>query len=85
MSPPRLLASREPLEVGRKYWLRHGNRWLQARIVSIERLLDIDTQEATGAHGLALNDIGHVTVESSSRCRRALCDEPRRRRVDRGR
>ena len=56
----------EPAQVGRKYWLRHGNRWLQARIASIESRLDIDTLEATEAHALAVNDIGHVIVETQA-------------------
>ena len=30
----------EPAVVGRKYWVRHGNRWVQARIVSIESRVD---------------------------------------------
>ncbi len=53
----------EPAQVGRKYWVRHGNRWVQARITAIESRLDIHTLEATDAHELAVNDIGHVIVE----------------------
>ena len=56
----------EPAQLGRKYWLRHGNRWVQARIASIESRLDIDTLEATDAHALAVNDIGHVIVETQA-------------------
>ena len=33
----------EPAVVGRKYWVRHGNRWVQARIAAIESRLDIHT------------------------------------------
>jgi len=54
----------EPAQVGRKYWVRHGNRWVQARITSIESRLDIHTLEATDAHELAVNEIGHVIVET---------------------
>ena len=54
----------EPAQVGRKYWVRHGNRWVQARLTSIDSRLDIHTLEATDAHQLAVNDIGHVTVET---------------------
>jgi sulfate adenylyltransferase subunit 1 len=54
----------EPAHVGRKYWLRHGNRWVQARIASIESRLDIHSLEATEAHQLAVNEIGHVIVET---------------------
>jgi sulfate adenylyltransferase subunit 1 len=54
----------EPAQVGRKYWVRHGNRWVQARITSIESRLDIHTLEAIDAHQLAVNEIGHVIVET---------------------
>jgi sulfate adenylyltransferase subunit 1 len=54
----------EPAVVGRKYWVRHGNRWVQARISSIESRLDIHTLEATEAHELGVNEIGRVTVET---------------------
>lgn len=53
----------EPAVVGRKYWVRHGNRWVQARISAIDHRLDIHSLEETDAHELAVNDIGHVTVE----------------------
>jgi sulfate adenylyltransferase subunit 1 len=53
----------EPAVVGRKYLVRHGNRWVQARIVSIGHRLDIGTLQPTDAHELAINDIGHVVVE----------------------
>jgi sulfate adenylyltransferase subunit 1 len=53
-------------QVGRKYWLRHGNRWVLSRIASIESRLDIDSLQATDAHALAANDIGHVIVETQS-------------------
>ena len=52
----------EPAVVGRKYWLRHGNRWVQARITAIESRLDIHSLAATDAHELAVNDIGNVRV-----------------------
>ena len=54
----------EPAVVGRKYQVRHGNRWVQARITAIESRLDIHTLEATDAHELAVNEIGHVIVET---------------------
>jgi sulfate adenylyltransferase subunit 1 len=53
----------EPAVVGRKYMVRHGNRWVQARIASIGHRLDIGTLALTDAHELAVNDIGHVVVE----------------------
>ncbi|WKB53838.1 sulfate adenylyltransferase subunit 1 [Eleftheria terrae] len=54
----------EPAVVGRKYWVRHGNRWVQARIASIESRLDIHSLQASEAHELAVNDIGNVVIET---------------------
>jgi sulfate adenylyltransferase subunit 1 len=54
----------EPAVIGRKYSVRHGNRWVQARITAIESRLDIHTLEANDAHELAVNDIGHVIIET---------------------
>ena len=54
----------EPAVVGRKYWVRHGNRWVQARIASIESRLDIHTLEALEANELAVNEIGRVVIET---------------------
>lgn len=54
----------EPAVIGRKYSVRHGNRWVQARITAIESRLDIHTLEVTDAHELAVNEIGHVVVET---------------------
>ena len=53
----------EPAQVGRKYWLRHGNRWVQARIAAIEHRLDIHTLAEIEAEALQVNEIGHVRVE----------------------
>ena len=53
----------EAAQIGRKYWVRHGNRWVQARISAIEHRLDIHTLAETEAHELAVNEIGHVVVE----------------------
>ncbi len=54
----------EPAVVGRKYWVRHGHRWVQARITRIESRLDIHTLAETDAHELAVNEIGRVVVET---------------------
>ena len=54
----------EPAIVGRKYWVRHGHRWVQARITAIESRLDIHSLAATDAHELAVNEIGNVIVET---------------------
>jgi sulfate adenylyltransferase subunit 1 len=54
----------EPAVIGRKYAVRHGNRWVQARITAIESRLDIHTLEKTDAHELAVNEIGQVLIET---------------------
>ena len=54
----------EPAVLGRKYWVRHGNRWVQARISAIEHRLDIHTLAETEAHELGVNEIGHVVIET---------------------
>ena len=56
----------EPAVLGRKYWVRHGNRWVQARITAIEHRLDIHTLAETEAHELAVNEIGHVRIETQA-------------------
>ena len=53
----------EPAIVGRKYWVRHGHRWVQARITEIAHRLDIHTLEAVDAHELSVNEIGQVTLQ----------------------
>ncbi len=53
----------EPATVGRKYWLRHGNRWVQARISAISHRLDIHDLQPVAANELAVNEIGEVTVQ----------------------
>ncbi len=53
----------EPAVAGRKYWLRHGNRWVQGRIAAILHRMDIATLRSTDANELAVNDIGRVVVE----------------------
>jgi sulfate adenylyltransferase subunit 1 len=53
----------EPATPGRKYWVRHGNRWVQARISTIDSVLDIHTLQARDAHELPVNAIGRVQME----------------------
>ena len=54
----------EPAVVGRKYWVRHGNRWVQARISSIDSRLDIHSLEDREAGELAVNEIGRVHIQT---------------------
>ncbi len=53
----------EPATVGRKYWVRHGNRWVQARLAAIEHKLDIHSLQPLDAQALAVNEIGRVQIE----------------------
>ena len=53
----------EAATVGRKYWLRHGNRWVQARLAAIHHRLDIHTLETVQAHTLGVNEIGQVSFD----------------------
>jgi sulfate adenylyltransferase subunit 1 len=48
---------------GRKYWVRHGNRWVQARLSAVKNRLDIHTLIPQQAEHLSVNDIGEVVVE----------------------
>ena len=48
---------------GRRYWLRHGNRWVQARLSRVVSRLDIHTLVPSAATELAVNDIGQVEIE----------------------
>ncbi|MEX8496501.1 sulfate adenylyltransferase subunit 1 [Leptothrix ochracea] len=54
----------EPAVPGRKYWVRHGNRWVQARITAIEHRLNIHTLEEVEAHQLGVNEIGLVSIQT---------------------
>ena len=54
----------EPAVIGRKYSVRHGNRWVQARITAIDSALDIHTLDTIDAHQLAVNEIGQVVIET---------------------
>jgi sulfate adenylyltransferase subunit 1 len=53
----------EPAQPGRKYLLRHGHRWVQARLRSVQHRLDIHTLAHEAAEGLRVNDIGEVEFE----------------------
>ena len=48
---------------GRKYWLRHGNRWVQARLREVRQRIDIHTLVPHAADKLDVNDIGEVVFE----------------------
>jgi sulfate adenylyltransferase subunit 1 len=54
--------SEEPLDLRRKYWIKHGTKQTSAKVKTIESLLDINTQERREASGLKLNDIARVSL-----------------------
>jgi sulfate adenylyltransferase subunit 1 len=54
--------SEEPLDLRRKYWLKHTTRQVAARVTKIDTLLDINTQEKRPADALKLNGIANVTL-----------------------
>jgi sulfate adenylyltransferase subunit 1 len=54
--------SEEPLDLQRKYWIKHTTRQVMARISDIESVLDINTQQRHPANSLALNGIARVRV-----------------------
>ncbi|MCS0583731.1 sulfate adenylyltransferase subunit 1 [Massilia pinisoli] len=56
----------EPLDVRRKYWIKHGTRQTMAKIKAIESVLDVNTQTRrivdNPAEGLKLNDIAQIEL-----------------------
>ena len=54
--------SEEPLDLRRKYWLKHTTRQVAARVTKIDTLLDINTQEKRPADGLSLNGIASISL-----------------------
>ncbi|MGV7210693.1 sulfate adenylyltransferase subunit 1 [Oxalobacteraceae bacterium A2-2] len=54
--------SDEPLDLRRKYWIKHGTRQTAAKVTGIESLLDINTQQRHAAEGLKLNDIARIAL-----------------------
>jgi sulfate adenylyltransferase subunit 1 len=52
--------SDEPLDIRRKYWIKHGTRQTAAKVTKVDTLLDINTQERHPADGLKLNDIARI-------------------------
>jgi sulfate adenylyltransferase subunit 1 len=54
--------SEEPLDLRRKYWLKHTTRQVAARVTSIDSLLDINTQERHAGSELKLNGIARINL-----------------------
>ena len=54
--------SEEPLNMGRKYWLKHTTRQVAAKVTGMQSLLDINTQERREGSELKLNGIARITL-----------------------
>jgi sulfate adenylyltransferase subunit 1 len=63
--------SDEPLDVRRKYWIKHGTRQTMAKVKAIESILDVNTQQRSAVTdqsaggvppSLKLNDIARIQV-----------------------
>ena len=54
--------SDEPLDLRRKYWIKHGTRQTAAKVAKVDTILDVNTQERYAAEGLKLNDIARVSL-----------------------
>ena len=54
--------SEEPLNTGRKYWLKHTTRQVAAKVTGIQSLLDINTQERHDGNELKLNGIARISL-----------------------
>ncbi|ALK96400.1 sulfate adenylyltransferase [Massilia sp. WF1] len=52
----------EPLDVRRKYWIKHGTRQTMAKVKAIDSILDVNTQQRHAAEGLKLNDIARIEI-----------------------
>ena len=58
--------TKAPLALQRRLWLRHGTRWVQARVKRIEAVLDLGSVEWRPVEQgtLGPNDIARVVVET---------------------
>ena len=54
--------SEEPLDLRRKYWLKHTTRQVAAKVTAIDSLLDINTQQRHEGAELKLNGIARIQV-----------------------
>jgi sulfate adenylyltransferase subunit 1 len=54
--------SEEPLDLRRKYWLKHTTKQVAARVTKIDSLLDINTQQRHQGDTLTLNGIARISL-----------------------
>ena len=55
----------KPLRVGATYLLKHASQTVKATVVELKSRIDVEHLAENSAAQLALNDIGHVVVETS--------------------
>jgi len=55
----------KPLQVGKKYFLKHTTSTVQCVVSALESKINIQTFESEPATELAMNDIGHVRLRTS--------------------
>ncbi len=56
----------DPLRPGARVLVKHGSRTVLAVVRSVDGRLDLDSLRLVGADGLALNDIGRITLRFAS-------------------
>jgi bifunctional enzyme CysN/CysC/sulfate adenylyltransferase subunit 1 len=54
-----------PLQVGKRYFLKHTTQTVQAIITSLEERINIQTFEGESATELAMNDIGEIRLRTA--------------------
>jgi sulfate adenylyltransferase subunit 1 len=54
--------SEEPLDLRRKYWIKHGTKQTAAKVTKIDSILDINTQQRHDAEALKLNDVARIAL-----------------------
>jgi sulfate adenylyltransferase subunit 1 len=57
--------SDEPLDLRRRYWIKHGTRQTAAKVTKVDSILDINTQqriEKLNGEVLKLNDIARIAL-----------------------
>jgi len=54
--------SEEPLDLRRKYWIKHGTKQTAAKITKIDSILDINTQERHPGEAIKLNDVARILL-----------------------
>lgn len=52
----------DPLVIGRPYWLKHGHRWIKAKVSAIQNHLNIHNLEKEPAQDLQKNSIGQISL-----------------------